>query len=60
VVIPLQELQIVIEKVLAIQLGIRCDEKLSNLVELSNVDIGTLGHVVIAVSRGPQRRTVVL
>jgi hypothetical protein len=60
VVVPLQELKIVVEKVLAIRLDIRGDEELSNLVQLSNVDIGPLGDVVIAVPGCPKRRTIIL
>jgi len=53
VVVPLQELQIVVQKVLAVEFGVRCNEELSNLVELSNVDVGALCDIVIPVSRGP-------
>jgi len=59
-VVPLQEFQIAVQEILAIELGIRGDEELSNLVELSNIDIGALGNIVIAISRSPKRRTIIL
>lgn len=60
VLVPLQELEVATEELIAFSVPVRGDEVLADLVELLNVEIGGLGHVIVAVLGGPQGRSVVL